>query len=161
MTFRGTIDIINKRLCGNSRGSAVWRGIEVVITGLTRNRVGRSASYLRKPLIYWAFSGYLRFLKIEYLRFFYALPCICRAGAENKWRSTQVVKGPHSKCGRSRERRESSTLSSSAMSQQWEYHCLLFPLLCGMFFAYKHPAHRSSRFLLGRSVQVCVNISGG
>ena len=57
-------------------------GIEVVITGLTRNRVGRLLACSSDPLASLGFAEYLRFLKTEYLRFFYAFSTFFYADSE-------------------------------------------------------------------------------
>ena len=61
----------------------VCSGIEAVITGLTRNRVGRFPEWPRKPLILLASSAFLHFFKTEYLRFFYALSTISTLGSQS------------------------------------------------------------------------------
>ena len=57
-------------------------GIEVVITGLTRNRVGRLLACSSDLLASLGFAEYLRFLKTEYLRFFYAFSTFFYADSE-------------------------------------------------------------------------------
>lgn len=79
----------------------VRRDIEAVITGLTRNRVGRFPEWPRKPLILLASSAFLHFFKTEYLRFFYALSTISTPGSQSAgnpqslentaWRCIEVV----------------------------------------------------------------------
>ena len=79
----------------------VCSGIEAVITGLTRNRVGRFPEWPRKPLILLASSAFLHFFKTEYLRFFYALSTISTPGSQSAgnpqslentaWRCIEVV----------------------------------------------------------------------
>ena len=79
----------------------VYSGIEAVITGLTRNRVGRFPEWPRKPLILLASSAFLHFFKTEYLRFFYALSTISTLGYQSAgnpqslentaWRCIEVV----------------------------------------------------------------------
>ena len=79
----------------------VCSGIEAVITGLTRNRVGRFPEWPRKPLILLASSAFLHFFKTEYLRFFYALSTISTLGYQSAgnpqslentaWRCIEVV----------------------------------------------------------------------
>ena len=81
--------------------SRIWKRIEAVITGLTRNRVGRFPEWPRKPLILLASSAFLHFFKTEYLRFFYALSTISTPGSQSAgnpqslentaWRCIEVV----------------------------------------------------------------------
>ena len=64
----------------------ICSGIEVVITGLTRNRVGLPLAFLENPLIPLRFRSFLRLLKIEYLRFFYAFSIFLYAGSDSALR---------------------------------------------------------------------------
>ena len=101
-TFFGIRD---EKLLATARKSwyhtMVCSGIEAVITGLTRNRVGRFPEWPRKPLILLASSAFLHFFKTEYLRFFYALSTISTLGSQSAgnpqslentaWRCIEVV----------------------------------------------------------------------
>ena len=91
---------------GKMYGIVIWlicSGIEVVITGLTRNRVGQFQGQPRKALISLAFLKFLHFHLVSFLRFFYtflhfsthALRNQKRRGslANSIWRCTQAVEG--------------------------------------------------------------------
>ena len=62
-------------------------GIEVVITGLTRNRVGQADGQRRKALVSLSFLKYLRFSTVLYLRIFYVFYAgpEYRGGRAKRW----------------------------------------------------------------------------
>ena len=117
----------------------VCSGIEAVITGLTRNRVGRFPEWPRKPLILLASSAFLHFFKTEYLRFFYALSTISTPGSQSAgnpqslentaWRCIEVVV---------------TRLTRNFLSV-WRYAPLKFPV--------------STEFLLGSKIKYFVVLS--
>ena len=98
-----TISTLGSQSAGNPQSleNTAWRCIEVVVTRLTRNRVGRFPGRPRKPLILRASSAFLHFFKTEYLRFFYALSTISTLGSQSAgnpqslentaWRCIEVV----------------------------------------------------------------------